>query len=81
MVDEAEIVKQRRDVKKFGIEFQLLTQPLHGTEDVDSDGMVEKHVVFVAAHQFSRLARQLAVGDFDAGNHAHHLQAPTLHFD
>lgn len=79
VIDQAEVVKQRRDIKQLGIEFQLLTQPLHRAEHVDADRMVEQHLVFVAAHQLGGLARQLAVGNFHAGNHARHFLTPALH--
>src|SRR5689334_25199969 len=58
MVDEAEIVKQRRDIEQLGIELQILAKSLHRSEHIDANRMVEQHLGLVTAHQFCGLSRQ-----------------------
>lgn len=66
-VNKAQIVKQRGDVEQFRIELQILADTFHRTEREDANRVVEQQLGFVLAHQFSRFARDLAIGNFNAG--------------
>jgi hypothetical protein len=44
-------MKQRRDEEQFRVEFQMLADALHRSEQEDTNRVVEQHLGFVLPHQ------------------------------
>jgi hypothetical protein len=69
-VNKTQVVKQRSDLEQFRVKFQVLADALYRSEQKDTNRVVEQQFGFVLPHQFSGFTRDLAVRNFNAGNHA-----------
>jgi hypothetical protein len=71
-------MKQRCDIEELRVKFQISSDPIHGAEYENPKGVVEQHPCFMLAYQLLGFSRDLAVGDFDAGNDVSHGRTRVL---
>ena len=75
-VDKPQVVKQRRDIEQFRIEFEILADALHCAEHKNADGVVVQHLSFMLPYEFGGFARDLAIGNLDARKNVSHCRTP-----
>jgi hypothetical protein len=71
-VDEAEIVKQRRNVEQLRVKFQVLAKAFHRAEHEDSNRVIEQQLGLVLPYELGRFPGDSAVGNFDVGKNVSH---------
>jgi len=73
-VDKPQVVKQRRDIEQFRIEFEILADALHCAERKNADGVVVQHLSFMLPYELGGFARDLAIGNLDARKNGSHFE-------